>query len=319
MSHATVSFAATRHIRTMMRKFLPWLFGLAFLFFLGSAMAQEAPPATAAHPGAFDVADCQGCHDEAVFTNFQHSQHAKKVPGSCAQCHGDVATHAKMMSEGEGRGPIVSFKTLTPRQINETCLGCHDRRAQANWHGGAHDRRGLSCVSCHSVHFFKSQRSQLRTASETETCYSCHKQVRSQTMRQSHHPIREGKMGCASCHDPHSGNKALIKAESVNDLCYTCHSDKRGPFMWEHAPVRESCVNCHAPHGSNHERLLVAKQPWLCQRCHLNTRHPGTLYDRRNSTAASANPTNRAIEHGCRNCHQQVHGTNAPSGPYLGR
>jgi DmsE family decaheme c-type cytochrome len=113
----------------------------------------------------------------------------------------------------------------------------------------------------------------------------------------------------------------MVNADWANELCLKCHTEKRGPFLWEHAPVRENCMNCHDPHGSNHEKLLAAKQPYLCQRCHLNTRHPGTLYDQRNSlggpsiTAAS----NRAVEHACRNCHQNIHGGNAPSGPYLGR
>ena len=75
----------------------------------------------------------------------------------------------------------------------------------------------------------------------------------------------------------------MIKADWVNELCLQCHTEKRGPFLWEHAPVRENCLNCHNPHGSNHDKLLVAKQPYLCQRCHLNTRHPGSLYDGRNA------------------------------------
>ena len=73
----------------------------------------------------------------------------------------------------------------------------------------------------------------------------------------------------------------MIKADWVNELCLQCHTEKRGPFLWEHAPVRENCLNCHNPHGSNHDKLLVAKQPYLCQRCHMNTRHPGTFYDGR--------------------------------------
>jgi DmsE family decaheme c-type cytochrome len=276
----------------------------------------ETPPPPS---GGFDVSECQACHAETVFANFQHTHHARRVPGTCGACHGDVATHARMMMAGEGAGPIISFRKLTPRQINDACMSCHDRARQANWHGGPHDRRKVACTSCHSVHFFQSQRSQLRTVRESETCYTCHAQIRSLALRTSHHPIREGKMECASCHDPHESGRGLLKAESVNDLCYGCHADKRGPFLWEHAPVRENCALCHSPHGSNHERLLVAKQPWLCQRCHLNTRHPGTLYDLRNAVVTAGNPTNRAVEHGCRNCHVQVHGTNAPSGPYLGR
>jgi DmsE family decaheme c-type cytochrome len=138
-------------------------------------------------------------------------------------------------------------------------------------------------------------------------------------MRTSHHPVREGRIACADCHDPHDSTKPkMVSAEYVNEKCLTCHAEKRGPFLWEHAPVRESCLNCHDPHGSNHDKLLVAKLPYLCQRCHLNTRHPGTLYDFRN-TIAGTNPSNRAVEHACRNCHQNIHGSNAPSGPYFGR
>jgi DmsE family decaheme c-type cytochrome len=111
----------------------------------------------------------------------------------------------------------------------------------------------------------------------------------------------------------------MIKAASVNEQCYTCHTEKRGPFLWEHAPVRENCLNCHNPHGSNHDKLLVAKMPYLCQRCHLNTRHPGTFYDGRVGGGTLGLSSNRAFEHACKNCHQNVHGGNAPSGPYLGR
>jgi DmsE family decaheme c-type cytochrome len=126
-------------------------------------------------------------------------------------------------------------------------------------------------------------------------------------------------MSCSSCHDPHDGARPrMVRAESVNEQCLTCHTEKRGPFLWEHPPARESCLHCHDPHGSNHDKLLVAKQPYLCQRCHLNTRHPGTMYDLRN-TLAGPSVSNRVVDHACRNCHQNVHGGNAPSGPYLGR
>ena len=324
-----------------MHKSLPWTLTALFVLVAGFAFSQTPPPTPdtpataepgqqqappksepAASPGpGFDIGDCQGCHAEAVFTNFQHTQHAKKLGTSCAACHGDVATHARMKMEGEeGLGPIFSFHRVTAQERTQRCLGCHDRARQAEFTGGVHDRRNVDCTSCHSVHFFKSQRAQLRTVRESETCYTCHKQVRSQMMRQSHHPVREGKMECGSCHDPHSSaSRGMVKAASLNELCYTCHADKRGPFVWEHAPVRENCATCHAVHGSNHERLLVAKQPWLCQRCHMATRHPGTLYHGANATLNAANPSNRAIEHGCRNCHNQVHGTNHPGAPYLGR
>lgn len=263
---------------------------------------------------AFNPQDCKACHDPAVFERLERTHHAG-MSQSCANCHGNVAEHA---ATGDP-SLVISFKSLQPKQQNEVCLSCHERGEQANWHGGMHDRRKLTCVTCHSVHDFESTSSQLRASSDQAVCYTCHANVRAQTMRTSHHPIREGKMGCADCHNPHgSPTPKMIRAASVNDQCFECHAEMRGPFLWEHAPVRENCVSCHNAHGSNHERLLVARQPFLCQRCHLATRHPGTLYDFRNSSLGPS-PSNRAVERSCRNCHTQVHGSNHPSGAYLGR
>ncbi len=76
-------------------------------------------------------------------------------------------------------------------------------------------------------------------------------------LRSSHMPMREGKIVCTDCHNPHgSYSEKLLRANSVNENCYTCHAEKRGPFLWEHAPVRENCLNCHDPHGSINEYLL---------------------------------------------------------------
>ena len=278
----------------------------------GTLSPPETPPAL-----KFDVADCKSCHEKAL-TSFEHTRHMK-LPASCESCHGDVTNHLKSEMESGEVGTIVSFKTMKPAEINKKCLSCHEQAKQANWMGGVHDRRNLACTTCHGVHEFKSVQKQLKTTRDTETCFSCHPAIRAKGMRTSHHPVREGKMDCASCHNPHDSTKPkMVDAEWVNEKCLTCHTEKRGPFLWEHAPVKESCLNCHDPHGSNHTSMLVMKQPYLCQRCHLNTRHPGTLYDFRN-TIAGPSPSNRAVEHACKNCHQNVHGSNAPSGPYLGR
>jgi DmsE family decaheme c-type cytochrome len=285
-------------------------------FLLGSGVRAATPSATP-QDSAVDVNECKACHDETV-TRMQGTPHLG-IENECATCHGDTAGHVASITENSDKGPIRSFKALKAADINATCLSCHESGHAANWAGSVHDRRGLACTSCHSVHDFKSPAKQLKTVRDAETCFGCHTQIRAKSMRVSHHPVREGLMTCSSCHDPHDGSKEkLVSADSVNEKCLTCHMEKRGPFLWEHAPVRENCTLCHDAHGSNHEKLLVAKQPYLCQRCHLNTRHPGTLYDGSNSLAGTS-ASNRLVEHSCRNCHQNIHGGNAPSGPYLGR
>jgi len=284
--------------------------------------ATEATPVAAqdkpADATAFDVSDCQTCHEKAV-DHMTKTPHAR-IEGGCAACHGDVAAHLKSETEKGEVGPVVSLLKMKPREVNATCQGCHEKSHHATWAGSMHERRGLACTTCHSAHDFKSAKSQLKTASETDTCFSCHANIRAQGLRTSHHPVREGLMSCSSCHNPHDGSRPkMIKAEATNELCFTCHTEKRGPFLWEHAPVQESCLNCHNPHGSNHDKLLLSPQPWLCQRCHLNTRHPGSVYTALNAAGDKPAASNRAVEHACKNCHQNVHGGNAPSGPYLGR
>jgi len=295
---------------------------LLILFVSAAAGRQQSPPpptpptpAAATTPATgVDLSVCANCHEESI-SGFQHTKHAS-IPASCAQCHaGDLAQHA----ESADPQLVTTPKELPAREGSATCTQCHENGQRSHWSGSIHDRRNVTCTDCHSVHRFKSTRSQLVAVRGAEVCYSCHPAVRAQSYRTSHHPVREGKMDCANCHNPHgSPTPKLLRANSVNELCYTCHTEKRGPFLWEHAPVRESCMNCHNAHGSNHDKLLVAKMPYLCQRCHLNTRHPGSMYDLRN-TLAGPNTSNRAVEHACRNCHQNVHGTNHPSGPYLGR
>jgi DmsE family decaheme c-type cytochrome len=287
-------------------------------------LAWAAGPARAAD---VDVGECQACHEKATGPLFMKSSHAG-VELSCEACHKGAGDHAKAQAEGK-EGPGPSLKAMKTVELDDMCLGCHEKSRQAKWAGGVHERRGVSCASCHSVHDYKSTRGQLKTARDMDTCGSCHAAIRAKAQRTSHHPVREGKLDCASCHDPHDGTKPkMIQANWITEQCLTCHTEKRGPFLWEHAPVRENCALCHDPHGSNHDKLLVAKQPFLCQRCHLNTRHPGTLYDGGNTLAGGrlvatgpGQPTvsSRAVEHACKNCHQNVHGGNAPSGPYFGR
>jgi DmsE family decaheme c-type cytochrome len=151
-----------------------------------------------------------------------------------------------------------------------------------------------------------SQRNELAKRSQTETCAQCHLLPRSQMYRNSHHPVRERKMACGSCHNPHGTiSDALIIQQTINDNCLSCHADKRGPFLWEHAPVTEDCLNCHSPHGATRTAMLRVSVPRLCQQCHIPMGHPTNSYD----------PDSRfVLSRSCLNCHVNIHGSNHPSG-----
>lgn len=117
-------------------------------------------------------------------------------------------------------------------------------------------------------------------------------------------------MDCASCHNVHGATPALLTKNTVNDTCFTCHTDKRGPFVWEHAPARENCANCHTPHGSNQRSLLTGKDSFLCLSCHSYGGH---------INLPRYNRTSNPYGNGCVNCHTSVHGSNHPSGAKLTR
>ena len=67
--------------------------------------------------------------------------------------------------------------------------------------------------------------------------------------------------------------RAMIQTVNANEPgCFKCHGDKRGPFVFEHAPVKlEGCATCHEPHGSANPRMLARAQiRFVCLECHAN-------------------------------------------------
>ena len=294
------------------------LLALAVLGLPRSAPAQQ-PSTTAAGaqlPAGYVGAEaCKACHEE-VDQKFAATKMGKiflKHPRNtlerlgCETCHGPGKAHVEA-GGGKGVGGMISFakNDKTPvEKRNAVCLQCHEKTARLYWQGSPHESRQVACTNCHRVMEDVSERRQLAKATVIETCAQCHIQRRAQLMRSSHMPLREGKMDCVSCHNPHgTATEKLLKASSVNENCYTCHAERRGPFLWEHPPVTESCSNCHEPHGTNHPKLLKANLRRLCQQCHVESRHPPTPQQR-----ASRFVFNRS----CVNCHSQIHGSNHPS------
>jgi DmsE family decaheme c-type cytochrome len=281
---------------------------------------QAGPPVQAGPPAAGYVGSdtCLGCH-EGLNTALDRTAHGKALhPRSpaaaqgCETCHGPGETHIEDPSDDAS---LRKFDRMAPRDVSATCQSCHSRSPHTMWQGSAHDARNISCVTCHSVHEPESATAQLKADTEVELCATCHRVQALKMKRVSHMPVPEGKMQCSSCHNPHGAtNVKLLKVGNwVNESCVSCHTEKRGPFLFEHAAGRESCVSCHDPHGGYNDRLLVAKVPMLCQRCHIGTRHPSTIYD----NLAVQNRSSRIVARGCVNCHSQIHGSNHPSGQAL--
>ena len=131
------------------------------------------------------------------------------------------------------------------------------------------------------------------------------------------HPIMQGKMDCTGCHSPHGDDTEGFQQLTANDTCYQCHAEKRGPYLWEHAPVSEDCGLCHNPHGSTQPGMLTKRAPLLCQSCHSQNGHPSVAFD--TSGLPDGMPNQFLLGQSCLNCHTQVHGSNHPSGSKLMR
>jgi DmsE family decaheme c-type cytochrome len=277
------------------------------------------PPQTASAAEYVGEDTCLGCHEDKSYKGTAHSLAFKeRTPAAthgCESCHGPGKAHA----ESGDANLIRRFTTragVKPSDVSDTCTTCHNRASHTLWDGSQHHQRNVGCGTCHSIHSPKGT-PQLSARNQMELCSRCHRNITNKQYRFNHMPVREGALVCTSCHNVHgSTNVRLLRAgTTIDESCTSCHAEKRGPYLWEHAPVSESCITCHDPHGSNNDRMLVSKLPFLCQRCHVTSRHPPTVYE--GYLLQNSSNANKMFGRACTGCHQMVHGSNAPSGKAL--
>ena len=293
-----------------------------------SASPAASVPWSPDDPGFLGIEVCRGCH-RIETEHWEATIHARAFLDSprtarerlaCEACHGPGAAH---LVDPRDSTRIVSFTRGSGHPVevmNATCLACHAGGSRLHWPGSRHEGEALACSDCHNPMAAQSERALLRERDVSRTCFGCHPAQRAEFSKRSHMPLLEGKIDCADCHQPHGSiEDPLLRADSSFDLCTRCHADKRGPFIWEHAPVTEGCTSCHLPHGSNRDHLLVTSPPFLCQQCHAQigvANHPISLTTPENLASGSVPVARdaRAIGRGCVTCHAQIHGSNHPSG-----
>jgi DmsE family decaheme c-type cytochrome len=313
----------TRHLFLLLLMFagLSWQLPAA-------AQGKPLPPPTQYSDEGADT--CLGCHDEddgaykakALFKTKHAQRGNKRAPFGagglqCEACHGPGALHVRT-KKGEAINNFKADGKQTLAERNQVCLTCHEGSTRKAWHASAHERANLSCTDCHQVH--QESDRVLAKASEPQVCQTCHKQQKADFLKASAHPVRQGKMACSDCHAPHGSNApAMLARATLNQTCYSCHADKRGPLLWEHAPVAEDCASCHAPHGSVRAALLTKSPPMLCQQCHTTAGHPSVARTGAALPGGADGGTGFVVAGSCTNCHVQVHGSNHPAGAKLMR
>ena len=266
--------------------------------------ASNAPPSGAAHADFVGSDTCASCHEEVTkkFASNPHTKmsmmHGNASGVTCENCHGAGSEH---VAGGGDVTKIFNPAKHSTKEVDEKCQSCHTN-AHPNFERSPHSKAGVGCISCHSVHGSKEET--LLKASQPTLCYQCHADQKAQFNMPIHHRVNEGLVKCTDCHDVHGTFLAnnLRSTEDQNQICTKCHTDKRGPFVFEHAPVRaEGCVTCHTPHGSQNPRLLnMPSIATLCNQCHSPLSAGGV----HGLDAGSSSETP------CVTCHTMIHGSN---------
>ena len=254
---------------------------------------------------------CAQCHED-LYKNFEKTPHWKTTfdkrgeagGEGCETCHGPGRAHI----EGQGDpAKIFGFKKVAASKIVERCLACHQYGEEhSNFLRSAHKTSDVSCLDCHSAHHFAEKQFLLRRT-QPQLCYSCHQETIAEFSRPFHHRVNEKLVRCTDCHNQHGGvPPAQLRSTATQDsVCLKCHTEKAGPFVFEHAPLRsEGCQSCHVPHGSQNPRLLTRSQVnLLCLECHTvsfgsMTRDAAGFHDQSAQFQA------------CTLCHTAIHGSN---------
>ncbi len=225
---------------------------------------------------------CYSCHVSQLDSNYDIGTDSYDTtwsePGiNCETCHGPAAEHntiARATPKGQPLPElrIISTKTMTTAQRNDSCSGCHAKASPLTsaYRPGERFYDHYDLATLEDADFYPDG----RDLGENYTLTSWNMSP----------CAKSGQLDCMHCHT--SSGRYRFKQEKFNNACLPCHGDKvENPAAHTHHPVQSEgskCVSCHMPmtafarmNRSDHSMLpptpaatLAYQSPNACNICH---------------------------------------------------
>lgn len=213
--------------------------------------------------------DCISCHagrpiPAANFPNRYEGNAFHELAIGCERCHGPGREHiewhrsinpAATPSIPASHDPIVNPAKLTPHLRESVCNQCHiSGSARIVRHGlGEFDfRPGRDLDDFWTILHAGSEVAEDGT---TKAVNHVQQMQESACFKNS-----DGRLGCISCHDPHSTPAPTLAADFYRQRCLNCHQTAA---CSEQPSIREaqqdSCIGCHMPQRDSKNITHVAQ------------------------------------------------------------
>lgn len=220
-------------------------------------------------------------------------------PGiGCERCHGPAGRHVALHLERKELGifdrlspdPIVNPAALAPDLRESVCNDCHLLGAERVLRFEKHDRDFRPGDPLDSVWvIFNKGIGGIGSGQSTEAVNHVPQMEGSQCFQKS-----AGRLGCISCHDPHSQPEPKDRVQFFRNKCIDCHQAPEQecrlpqPVRVQKSP-EDSCIACHMP------SLSASDVQHTSQTDHRILRNPGTPGTATSSELLSLRPTSQSL------------------------
>jgi len=210
----------------------------------------------------------------------------------CTNCHSAHKNGPIKGEEGDFTNSFIrDLDNKTAGNKNNICIVCHEDKKEFD--NSKHNINkfeqtnemvknlklsGDECGICHKVHNSGYYLIDKKYGKNLQNfCSDCHKkdELANKTAIKTSHPmdvkpknnvnlfLQDGKIICATCHEPHKSTKNMVADISGNNICFVCHEDQSSVKETKHNMANIDYVNknlrqkaeenvcyiCHKPHN----------------------------------------------------------------------